>query len=190
MASEELEGGIRESERKRSVTDEAAERLIRAHKDAVYRQLYRMCGNREDAEDVLIESLVKAYRALKDLDNEESFRAWLAQIARRTCGRLQRSKQLHPVMALASLEAMGWEPPAADDLEAKVLEGELKDCVLRAFETLPKPYAEVYRARDLEGLSAEGTAERLGISVAAVKSRLHRARQMVRDRLDGSIESL
>lgn len=167
---------------------EAAERLIREHKDAVYRQLYRMCGNREDAEDVLVESLVKAYRALESLDDEESFRAWLVQIARRTCGRLKKHERLHPVLALASLEASGWEASAEESLEEKVLEGQLKECILRAFDTLPELYAAVYRARDLDGLSAEETSENLGITVAAVKSRLHRARQMIRERVECSID--
>lgn len=160
------------------------DRLINRHKDAVYRQLYRMCGNRDDAEDVLVESLEKAYRGLGSLESEEAFRVWLAQIARRTCGRLKKREKMRPVLALASLESKGIEPAGGEDVAEKVLEGQLKDCILRAFDTLPKPYAEVYSARDIEGRSAEETAERLGITVAAVKSRLHRARNMVRERID------
>lgn len=166
-------------------TDETTERLIREHKDAVYRQLYRMCGNREDAEDVLVESLAKAYRALPDLENRDSFRAWLAQIARRTCGRLKKREAMHSVLALATLEGTGLEPSSQrEDLDEKVLEGQLKECILKAFDSLPESYAVVYRLRDIEGRSAEETAEHLGLTVAAVKSRLYRARQMVRERID------
>src|SRR5450755_1491801 len=63
------------------------EDLANQHKDAVYRQLMRACGNREDAEDVLIEALLKAYRNLDQLRETGAFRAWLAQIGRRAGGR-------------------------------------------------------------------------------------------------------
>jgi DNA-directed RNA polymerase specialized sigma24 family protein len=59
--------------------------LTRQHKDSVYRQLLRVCGNHEDAEDVLVEALLKAYRHLNQLRDSEAFRAWLAQIGRRVC---------------------------------------------------------------------------------------------------------
>mgnify|MGYP000453940717 CR=1 FL=1 len=164
---------------------QAFERLIARHKDAVYRQLYRMCGNHDDAEDVLVESLAKAYRALDSLEHEDAFRSWLAQIGRRTCGRLKKRESMSPVLALASIEGTSAEPTAAgEDPDEKMLEGQLKECILRAFATLPKAYAQVYEARDMEGLSAEETAQKLGLTVAAVKSRLHRARAMVRERID------
>ena len=66
------------------------EALANQHKDAVYRQLMRACGNREDAEDVLIEALLKAYRNLDQLHESGAFRAWLAQIGRRVCWQLKQ----------------------------------------------------------------------------------------------------
>ena len=69
------------------------ERLSHQHKDAVYRQMVRVCGNREDAEDVLIEALLKAYRSLGDLAAPEAFRAWLARIANRVCWQLRSVKR-------------------------------------------------------------------------------------------------
>ncbi len=70
------------------------ERLSHQHKDAVYRQMVRVCGNREDAEDVLIEALLKAYRSLGDLAAPEAFRAWLAALPTGfagNCGSVKRS---------------------------------------------------------------------------------------------------
>ena len=61
------------------------EALTQQHKDAVYRQMIRVCGNREDAEDVQVEALLKAYRHLDELRDSAAFRGWLAQIARRVC---------------------------------------------------------------------------------------------------------
>jgi RNA polymerase sigma-70 factor, ECF subfamily len=164
------------------------ERLAIQHKDAVYRQLFRMCGNHEDAEDVLVESLTKAYRALDGLESEEAFRAWLAQIARRTCGRLKQREKLRHALPLDALDAWGIELVSNEAGQDEILlADQMKACILRALESLPPIYAEVYQARDIEGLSAEETAGRLGLTVAAVKSRLHRARSMVRERIDRSL---
>lgn len=160
------------------------ERLMRTHKDAVYRQLVRVCGNQDDAEDVLAESLLKAYRALGQLEDKERFQAWLAQIGRRTCGRLRKKQALEPFVDWTAAETgMALADPNANHAQA-VLESELKDCVLRAMDELPEHYRDVYSLRDVDGLSAEEAAKRLGITVANVKSRLHRARQMLRERID------
>lgn len=161
------------------------DRLVRQHKDAVYRQMVRMCGNQEDAEDVLAEALMKAYRAMDQLGDEASFQAWLAIIARRTCGRLKRREMLHPILHLADLAASGTEPPSQEQTpELQAIEAETKACLLFVLAQLPDLYREVYDLREVQGLSAQETADHLGISVAAVKSRLHRARAQVRAGID------
>jgi DNA-directed RNA polymerase specialized sigma24 family protein len=66
------------------------ETLANQHKDEVYRQMIRACGNREDAKDVLVEALLKAHRHLGQLRDGGAFRAWLAQIARRVCWQLKK----------------------------------------------------------------------------------------------------
>lgn len=85
------------------------EALANEHKDAVYRQLIRACGNREDAEDVLVEALLKAYRNLEQLRDSAAFRAWLAQIGRRVCWQLKQREALLPIMQLSAMEADGVE---------------------------------------------------------------------------------
>ena len=85
------------------------EHLAEAHKDTVYRQMFRACGNREDAEDVLIEALLKAYRHLDQLRDQDAFRPWLAQIARRVCLRLKEKSALAPLLQLSQLEEEGSE---------------------------------------------------------------------------------
>jgi len=77
--------------------------LARQHKDAVYRQMIRVCGNREDAEDVLIEALLKAYRHLDQLRESAAFRAWLVQIAKRVCWQLKERESLIPLLQLSML---------------------------------------------------------------------------------------
>ena len=83
------------------------EALANEHKDAVYRQMIRVCGNREDAEDVLIEALLKAYRHLDQLRDSVAFRAWLAQIAKRVCWQLKQQDSLMPLLQLSALEDEG-----------------------------------------------------------------------------------
>lgn len=161
------------------------EQLIARHKDAVYRQMVRMCGNADDADDVLSEALLSAYRSLHQLSDDSAFRGWLAIIARRTCGRLKRKEALAPVLHLADLEEQG-KAVAIERAspETLALEAETKECLLRTLKELPPMYREVYELRDIQDLPAGEVAEKLGISVAAVKSRLHRARAMIREGID------
>jgi RNA polymerase sigma-70 factor, ECF subfamily len=161
------------------------DQLMARHKDAVYRQMVRMCGNADDADDVLSESLLNAYRAMHQLQDEAAFQSWLAIIARRTCGRLKRREALAPVYRLADLETQGIEPidPKLSP-ETQIMEAETKACLLSVMHSLPPLYREVYELRDVQELPASQVAEQLGITVAAVKSRLHRARALVRAGVD------
>ena len=86
------------------------ETLANQHKDEVYRQMIRACGNREDAEDVLVEALVKAYKHLDQLRDIATFRAWLAQIARRVCWQLKQREALQPLLQLSVVEEEGRGP--------------------------------------------------------------------------------
>ena len=90
------------------------ESLTRQHKDSVYRQMIRACGNREDAEDVLVEALLKAYRHLHQLRDAAAFRAWLTQIAKRVCWRLKERAALLPLMQLSTLDEQGREIPGPE----------------------------------------------------------------------------
>ena len=161
------------------------ERLVREHKDAVYRQMVRVCGNHDDAEDVLIEALVRAYQALDTLQDESAFRGWLAVIGRRVCGRLRKKEALVPLMALADAERI---PVPPDDMANRGDMESLKARLHQALDELPEEMRHVYVMRDIEQISGEETSERLGISLAAMKSRLHRARALVREKMDSCIE--
>jgi RNA polymerase sigma-70 factor, ECF subfamily len=161
------------------------EELANEHKDVVYRQMIRVCGNREDAEDVLIEALLKAYRNLEQLRESSAFRGWLAQIARRVCWQLKQRDSLQPLLQLSALEEEGEEiAGSADSPEVQVARQQMKEWLMKAVDSLEPEYREVYVLRDLEEVSGEEVAERLGISLAAMKSRLHRSRQEVRKYLD------
>lgn len=161
------------------------EKLANQHKVAVYRQMVRVCGNREDAEDVLIEALLKAYRNLNQLRDVVAFRAWLGKIAQRVCWQLKQKEALMPLLQLSKLEEEGREISQDEpSMEAKMAARQTKQILDEAIRELPELYAEVYRLRDIDELSGGEVARRLGISGAAMKSRLHRARELLRQRLD------
>jgi RNA polymerase sigma-70 factor (ECF subfamily) len=178
------------SEREWQVQDAAMdfEKLANEHKDAVYRQMLRVCGNREDAEDVLVEALLKAYRNLESLRESEAFRAWLAQIARRVCWQLKEKEALLPVLQLSALEKEGRQiASSGPQPEAEAAEQEMKKLLNDALEGLPQEHREVYELRDVRGFPGDEVAKRLGISRAAMKSRLLRAREQMRRRLDAAL---
>lgn len=147
--------------------------------------MIRVCGNREDAEDVLVEALLKAYKNLDQLRDSGAFRPWLAKIANRVCWQLKERESLMPLLQLSQLEEEGREI-AADHppMEAQMEAARMKALFEEAVRQLPPVYREVYELRDIEELSGDQVAERLGISRAAMKSRLHRARALVREKLD------
>jgi RNA polymerase sigma-70 factor (ECF subfamily) len=164
------------------------ENLVNQHKDAVYRQMIRVCGNRQDAEDVLIEALFKAYRNLDQLHDSVAFRAWLATIANRVCWQLRKKEALQPLLQLSDLEEEGRELPASQPpVDAQVELAQMKSILREAIASLPDTFRVVYEMRDLQGLSGDEAASRLKISRAAMKSRLHRARALVRQHLDASL---
>jgi RNA polymerase sigma-70 factor, ECF subfamily len=157
------------------------DRLAARHRDAVYRQMVRVCGDYDDAEDALAEALLAAFRHSGKLRDETSFRAWLATIGRRVCGRIQSRSDLRQALELPpDLEG---SPTPQEELEM----AQVKTCVRSAIERLPKSLREVYQMREIEQRPAEDVAQLLGLTVANVKTRLHRAREKVRLYLDAAL---
>lgn len=160
------------------MSDSRFDRLANQHKDAIYRQMVRICGNHEDAEDSLVLALMAAYRSLPSLNNVEAFPAWLAQMGRRACYRLRHRKELIPIFEMAG----GY--PTPDDL---LEQNQMKRCLDDALASLPVGLRTVYIFREVDQLSAHETSERTGLTVPAIKSRLHRARAMMRNLLEKSL---
>jgi RNA polymerase sigma-70 factor (ECF subfamily) len=161
------------------------DKLANEHKDAVYRQMLRVCGNHADAEDVLMEALLKAYRSLEQLREAAAFRAWLAQIARRLCWQLRERDAMAPLLQLSAMEEAGVELASNDEaLDVELARRQMKTLLWKAIDELPHEARQVYLLRDVEEISGEDVAKQLGITLPAMKSRLHRARQAVRERMD------
>ena len=141
------------------------ESLANEHKDAIYRQMLRVCGNREDAEDVLIEALLKAYCSLDQLRDSASFKAWLAQIARRVCWQLKQHEALLPLLQLSEMETAGHElHDKAAAPEEIVSAAQMKQFLQQAVSRLAPEFRAVYQLRDLDELPGDEVAAMLGIS--------------------------
>jgi RNA polymerase sigma-70 factor, ECF subfamily len=183
-AAEETEAELLEAVR--SGSREALEVLLQRHEARLYRFARRLCRHHEDAQDVLQESLLAAARGLSGFRGASSIGTWLYAIARSFCIKKRRRSVFAPVEVSldtqASLAARGVADPARrpdEALEASRLEAALQ----RAIAALDRPYREVLLLRDVEGLSAAEVAEVTGLSVPAVKTRLHRARGRLREAL-------
>lgn len=163
---------------------QALTQLLEQHQAQVYRFGMKMCRNPEDAEDVLQETLLAMARGIRDFRGASSVSTWLYTIARSHCIKKKRRSKFAPepdrsLETEATHEAarlMDPGKPADEALVSKQVEQALE----QAIGALDPMYREVLVLRDMEGLTAPEVAEVLGISVQAVKSRLHRARLSVR----------
>jgi RNA polymerase sigma-70 factor (ECF subfamily) len=163
----------------------ALERLLVRYQPHLYRFGLRKCGN-VDAGDVAQESLISMARSLRDFHGD-SVSSWLYTIARRFCIKKRRRRKFAPAQAEAlDTSGTGMARHLADPApnpEETAANRELATALTRAIDALDPSQREVLVLRDVEGLSAPEVATILGVSVDAVKSRLHRARVAVRQEL-------
>ncbi len=128
-----------------------------------------------DVEDAVQESLILVSRRLGDLRKTEAFTSWLFRIVKHECNRMRR----------------GWRMLTNQDIDESIQPvaacdpNELRQDIGRMLAQLPAHYRAILLMRDVEGLSLNETAERLGLELAATKSRLHRARVLAREMLEG-----
>jgi RNA polymerase sigma factor (sigma-70 family) len=155
----------------------AIDTLLGACQPDLRRFARRTCATTEDAEDAVQLALWQLYRQIGALRTVAAFATWLFRIVERECFRLFRGRT--PAESLDALsDADGQALPAAPPVPI-----DLRIDLGRAIQQLPPAYREVLLLRDVHELTAPEVAAQLGLSVQAVKSRLHRARTLVRERL-------
>jgi RNA polymerase sigma-70 factor (ECF subfamily) len=160
----------------------AFEELVRATYTDVYGLAYRLTGNEEDARDVVQEAYLRAYKGLHRFRGDAQFSTWLYRITANAAstamgkGRKHRHEELDDDVNVADTSPEH-DPEAAGD--AELLRGRLND----ALEELPPRLRAVVVLRDVYDLPHQAIATELGISEAAAKVRLHRARRRLRERL-------
>lgn len=161
--------------------------LVVRYESKVYSLALKMLRNPEDAEDVLQDTFLRAYRGIKSFQGASTFSTWIYRITANSALMRLRKKQL-PTVSIeeqdekeAPVSIVDWSPGPVE----QVLNDELHRVMDEAIEGLPPEFRQVFILRDVEELSNAEVAEVLDLSVAAVKSRLHRARLKVRNRLAG-----
>lgn len=174
-------------ERAREGDEEALEQLLSAVQPQLYRFSMKMCRHTEDAEDVLQDSMLTLARSFRDFRGASSLSTWLFTIARSFCIKKRRKSKFAPERE-ESLEQLAPTERATIQSEAPgphehAESAEVWQQVQAAIGRLEPAYREVLVLRDIEGLRAKEVAEVVGITVPAVKSRLHRARTQLREKL-------
>jgi RNA polymerase sigma-70 factor (ECF subfamily) len=170
----------------------AFEPLVRRHERKIFRVVLAVLGNAEDAEEAMQDAFVKAFRHLGQFRRESRFTTWLTRIAINEALQRRRAKK----DAVSLDEARDVEEPLVPrrheiwqtNPEKIYGKQEMRELVESAIQSLPEIYREAFVLRDVEEMSAEEAAEAIGISVPALKSRLLRARLMVRETLAGWLE--
>jgi RNA polymerase sigma-70 factor (ECF subfamily) len=165
----------------------ALETLILRYQSRVYRFGMKMCGNAEDAGDVMQQTLLAMARLVREFRGDASISTWLYAIARSFCIKKRRRSKFAPhreqsLEALPSDRLERLSDPTPDP-ERQAGWREIEAALGAAVDSLDAAQREVLVLRDVEGLSALEVAKAVGISVQAVKSRLHRARLAVRQRV-------
>jgi len=151
----------------------AVERLLVVCQPDLRRFARRACSTGEDAEDAVQIALWQLYRKIGALRTAATFAAWLFKIIERECYRLFRARD----------RLREWDQSLDQVLCQEPLPLALRRDLIGAIAMLPMIYREVLILRDIDELTAPETAQHLGISIDAVKSRLHRARDMLRQHL-------
>ena len=152
----------------------AVEQLLAACQPDLKRFARRTCSTSEDAEDAVQVALWQLHRKIGALKMVEAFATWLFRIVERECYRLFRRRAPDSVQGADD---------ALPELLAPAVPVDLRIDLTAAIAALSPPYRTVLILRDIDELTAPETASQLGISTDAVKSRLHRARAMVRERM-------
>ena len=178
---------------------EAPEQLVETFGDRVYRLALRITGSNEDAEEAAQDALWTAARKIATFKGESAFGSWLYRIAANAAyqklrARKAKSREIAMDDVLPTLDDDGrhFEPMAdwSDRVDEQALQGELRRVLSDAIDGLPPDYRTALVLHDVEGLSNPDIAETLGISLPAVKSRVHRSRLFVRQRLGKYMESV
>lgn len=179
-------------EQAKSGNKSALAELVSKYEKTVFSFAFKICRNRDKAEHTMQETFMSVLKNLHQFDGKSKFSTWLYRIVVNHCLMLARSEVHKDKFYSINEDEFNFEEPEvkhwSDLPEDKLLNEELKEIMDNAIQKLPPDYRVVFMLRDVEGLSTQETADTLGITVPAVKSRLHRARLFLRNELKAYFE--
>jgi RNA polymerase sigma-70 factor (ECF subfamily) len=175
--------------------DEAAfTEFVHAFRARLAQYSFLMCGQREDAEEVAQETLMKVFESVDQLQDPDRLKSWVFRIAKNQCLMKRRKSVFAPAMEVSLDELKPTEEGAGRAVEIAdcnalpedlLLTSELQDALARAIQSLPETYRPVVLLRDIEEFSTEDTAGILELTPESVRTRLHRGRVLLRQQLNG-----
>jgi RNA polymerase sigma-70 factor (ECF subfamily) len=165
--------------------------LVQRYQGALYNFGMKMCGDTQDAEDLVQETFLNVFKYLDGFRHETKFKNWLYRIATSTCIKKRRRSKYAPERELSLDEFLPSDEAAVEHQTPtwatlpldQVLNEELGRTLQDAILTLPDKYRVVLVLRDIEGFSTEESAHILNLSSPNIKVRLHRARLFLREKL-------
>lgn len=160
--------------------EEAFARLVEAYQQPIFNLAFRMLGNSAEAEDTAQETFIRAYGRLHTYDPDRKFSSWILSIASHYC--VDRLRRRHG-QTVSMEEVMGqrWIPDENLKPEELALQQEERSLISKTLNDLPAPYKLVIVLRYWHDMGYEEIAEATDNTVSAIKSRLHRAREMMAD---------
>jgi RNA polymerase sigma-70 factor (ECF subfamily) len=181
--------GDLELARRAMARDGAAFRaIVKTHNQRLYRIARGVVRNDAEAEDIVQEAYVRAFAHLESFRGDASLGTWLSRIViNEALGRLRKRRRTVAMPENPQAEIIQFPLNPSDDPERTMAQRQILQLVERATDSLPDVYRMVFVARVIEGLSIEETSELLGVRPQTVKTRLHRARALLRKALDDQI---
>jgi RNA polymerase sigma-70 factor (ECF subfamily) len=162
--------------------------IIKTHNQRLYRIARGVVRNDGEAEDIVQEAYVRAFAHLESFRGDASLGTWLSRIViNEALGRLRKRRRTVAMPENPQAEIIQFPLNPSDDPERTMAQRQILQLVERATDSLPDVYRMVFVARVIEGLSIEETSELLGVRPQTVKTRLHRARALLRKALDDQI---
>lgn len=162
--------------------------IIKTHNQRLYRIARGVVRSDSEAEDIVQEAYVRAFAALATFRGDASLATWLSRIViNEALGRLRKRRRTVAMPANPEAQIIQFPLNPSDDPERTMAQRQILRLVERATDNLPDVYRTVFIARVVEGLNIEETADLLGVRPETVKTRLHRARALVRKALDDEI---
>jgi RNA polymerase sigma-70 factor, ECF subfamily len=200
MASLEKEAEVELARELAAGNLDAFDRFVEGFRSRLFQYSLLVCGQREDAEEVAQDTLLKVFENFDQLREPEKVRSWVFRIARNACLMKRRKSVFAPAQELSLDELMPAPGQAGGERKLEiadwsnlpdtvVLRSELKETLEGAIRELPEIYKSVLLLRDVEELTTEEAAAILEVTEDVVKTRLHRARLMVRQKLDGYLRA-